>query len=172
MNNLSWFSNQLNITTVIAVAGFIISCATVIYQAVSKRKRLRVRVLSYDAYKNVMYLTMLFENLSQLPVSITNILYIEEGEEFNCTSIPVKISESTERCGSEIIERRISYSEKMPIQLEPLGAASGIILFEKMPARLKNVPKSLTFLICTNRGKAIQKTLELSPDILNLCKMN
>ena len=169
MNGLSWFPSQLNVTTIIAFAGFVISCIAAIHQITCERKNIRIKIFSYDADRDFMYLTMSFENLSRLPISITDIRYVNE-REFSCIPIPVKICEEETRCGNEITERKITYSEKMPIQLEPLGAISGIILFEELPVSLKTDPKFLTFSICTNRGKAIQKTIELSSDVLSLRK--
>ncbi len=162
-----WLSDQLNLTTVIAIAGLVISSATAIHGLLSKRKNIRVRVLSLDAYKDTMFLTLSFENLSQLPIAITNIQYIGKSGNFNCTPIPTKTSEIATSRGDQVLEHRTTYSERVPIQLTSLGAFSGIILFEKLPEIPETNAKSLSFQIYTNRGKAIQKTLELPEGLLS-----
>ena len=159
------FIKQLNLTTIISVLGLFISLATLAYNLLTKRKRLSIRIFSIDADKDIMFITMAIENLSQLPIAITNIKYVSEHEKKSCTPIPTLVFESTKKCGTVVIEHRSVYSEKLPIQISPLGAFSGVILFEHLQELPKNPPTSLTVEVSTNRGKAFQKTIALSADL-------
>lgn len=167
---MNLLANQLNITTVISIVGLLISLFTLGQNLLEKRKKLNIRVLSFDAYQDVMFLTLSIENGSQLPIAITNIKYITTLNEYSCTPIPSKIAEITTRQGDTILEHQVTYSERMPIQLSELGAFSGIIFFEHLPELPESPPTTLTFEVCTNRGKAIRRTVELPADIASLRK--
>ncbi len=164
---MEWFKSQLNVTTVISIASLLISLFTLGQNLLEKRKKLNLRVLSMDAYKDVMFLTLSIENGSQLPIAITNIKYITNLNEYSCTPIPTKIAEITTRRGDTILEHQVTYSERMPIQLPELGAFSGVIFFEHLPTLPENPPTALTFEVCTNRGKTFQKKVELSEAVLS-----
>lgn len=165
---MNLLENQLNITTVISIVGLLVSLFTLGQNLLEKRKKLNIRVLSFDAYQDVMFLTVSIENGSQLPIAITNIKYIVNSDEYSCTPIPSKIAEVTTRRGDTILEHQVTYSERMPIQLSALGAFGGVIFFEHLPELPENRPMTLTFEVCTNRGKAIRQTVELPADIPSL----
>lgn len=163
---VDWFSDQLNLTTILAIASFVASSYTLIQGALSKRKRLAIRILALDTCRSTMFLTMSFENLSQLPIAITNIRYISGREKFNCTPIPAKVADKTVCRNQEVLSHKEFFSERLPIQLSPLGAVSCLVLFENLRESPETDAKSLTFQVCTNRGKPVQKTLALSEDVL------
>lgn len=164
---VDWISNQLNITTIIAVIGLVISVINLVQGILSRRKKLSVRLLSFDVYGQRLILTMSFENCSQLPIAITNIKYISSEGEHSCEAIPIKLSENTQRTGG-IPSHSERLSDRLPIQLSPLGATSAIIVFAKLPAVPETGAKSLTFEFCTNRGSSLRKTLELPPELPHL----
>lgn len=164
---MNLLENQLNITTVISIVGLLVSLFTLGQNLLEKRKKLNIRVLSFDAYQDVMFLTVSIENGSQLPIAITNIKYIVNSDEYSCTPIPSKIAEVTTRRGDTILEHQVTYSERMPIQLSALGAFGGVIFFEHLPELPENPPTTLTFEVSTNRGKVFRRTVELSADVLS-----
>ncbi len=164
---MEWFKSQLNVTTVISIIGLLISLFTLTQNLLATRKKLKIRILSIDAAKDKMFLTVSIENESQLPIAITNIKYITNLGKYSCTPIPTLVSECTRKTGGTIVEHRSTYSERLPIQLSSLGAFGGIILFEHLPELPENPPTTLTFEVSTNRGKAFRRTVELSVDVLS-----
>lgn len=162
----TWISNRDNVTFLIAIAGFALSIWNFVENILKSRKKLSFHIFSVDTYKDLMVVTMAIENLSQLPIAITNIKYVSGNRKTSCTPIPKLVCEATKRCGNVVTDQRSTYSEKIPIQIPSLGAFSGVILFEHLPEELKSRPTSLTFEISTNRGKAFQKTVELTEESL------
>ncbi len=162
---MEWFNNQLNITTFISIVGLLISLFTLAQSILAKRKRLRIRVLSMDKFKDTMFVTIAIENLSQLPIAVTNIAYISKSHKSYCTPIPTFILENTRKRGDTILENKTYYSSRIPVAIPSLGAFSGVVLFEHLPELPENPPTALTFEVSTNRGKAFQRTVELPKDV-------
>lgn len=163
----SLIANQLNITTVISVVGLAISLFTVIQNLISRRKKLKAQVFSFDAYRDMMFITLSIENCSQLPIAITDIRYVTQQGQFSCTPVPTLVHENTRKSGNTVLEHKTTYSTRIPIEISALGAFSGVILFEHLKEMSETPPKTLTFEFRTNRGKAVRKTIELPADILS-----
>ena len=71
---------------------------------------------------------------------------------------------STHRQNGETYAEVIVNSDVLPIRLDCLGAASGYLAFLIPPDILSGHETTATFEICTNRGKAVQKTFVLHED--------
>lgn len=170
MDFLSWIANQLNITTIIAVAGFLISVITLIQNIRSKRVNIRTHITSFDYREPAMFFTMAFENFSELPIAITDIKFIGEKGTYSCNPVPREIFVNKKTKNNEVIQITPCVSSGLPIQISALGAFSGIILFAPVQDPPKKDSKWVTFEIHTNRRKAFRTTLELSEDIQHLSK--
>lgn len=166
-----WFSRWItkeNITLFIAIAGFVMS----FMGCISRRKSLSVRILRYRIYgecEKYMYAYIAFENRSQLPIAITRLSLLMDGKTYDAIQIPQRIFERKRTIGKEVISRTEEYSTAIPIQLQSLGACTALIFFDTLPALTETQPTHLTFLIGTNRGKAMKTLLSLppEPDVLN-----
>ena len=153
---LSWLSSQLNITTVIAVAGFVISLCTAISSWAAKRRRLRFAIYSARGAKDTVYFRLGVENLSQLPVAISRVQIKINGAWFDCTPLPAIVQEHVRRSGKDIISRETVYSSALPIDLGPLGAFKGTLLFEGLPCLPEKSETVVTLRVSTNRGRAFE----------------
>lgn len=101
-------------------------------------------------------------NNSMQTISINDIGILIDKAEFHCSSVPVKVMEITTRTGKEIISHEDYFSMKFPITLAPLCGDSGYLNFECEIEIPKPYPSNLTFVIRTNRGRAMKKTLSLN----------
>ena len=155
----------LSLDTLVDIAGvlgFVLSVAGWISTWIKNRKRLKISILDIKAYKDVVFLLMVFENKSRLPIAITRVALLMNGRTIECTPIPQTIWRKVDRDKSgSVIDVDNEKSLRIPIQLQELGAVSGQILFEHLPELPEDAATSLNFLIATNRGKAFQTTLEL-----------
>lgn len=153
--------DQLNVTTVIAVAGFCISLWTSLSSWVAKRKHLRFTIYFARAVQDTVYFRFGAENLSQLPIAISRV-QIKVGDcWFDCTPLPTFVQEHVRRSGKEIISRETVYSSALPIDLGPLGAFKGVLLFEGLPTLPEKRETVVTLRVSTNRGKAFETLVPL-----------
>lgn len=149
------------VTFLIAVAGFAMSMASWVHTFVTQRKKFDVEIVAAKSYADVTYLHLIIQNKSRLPVAITRISLLLNGMWFNCTPIPVMVSATERKRGSEVIKRTEEYSTALPIQLSSLGATNCLVLFEGLPYLPSDDATHLTLSIYTNRGKAVKRSLEL-----------
>lgn len=153
--------DQLNVTTIIAVAGFCISLWTSISSWMAKRKNLRFAIYFARAAQDTVYFRLGVENLSQLPIAISRV-QIKIGDAwFDCTPLPTIVQEHVRRSGKEIISRETVYSSALPIDLGPLGAFKGVLLFEGLPTLPEKRETVVNLRVSTNRGKAFETLVPL-----------
>lgn len=157
------------VVDIIGIIGFILSLINFVYVLENNRKKLNIRfgdmnVSDYYEGKDVLKVHFSFENESQLPISITRIQLVIEKELYDCLRLPVIIEEVTRKRETEIYDRDLIKSISVPINLDSLSAESGFLAFSIPQDKLSKNEKVLTFRICTNRGKAIQKSFLLHAD--------
>ena len=63
--------------------------------------------------------------------------------------------------GDVIVDRQSERSTAMPIQLQSLGGAMILVLFESLPEAVPTDATSLNLVICTNRGRPRKMKLSL-----------
>lgn len=148
--------------------GFLISITTLIHLLITRRKRLTVNFglnTNRDYFgKNYFIIYCRFDNLSELPISITRIQILIDNIPFDCYHRPLIVETSTYKEAGKVTDQYITYSDTIPINLNSLASHSGFLAFQVPQDKLLTDGKSLTFRICTNRGKAVQKTFELHED--------
>ncbi len=83
---------------------------------------------------------------------------------FDCELLPQVIEEYVKKNNKEVLDSYNVSSIHTPINLSALSAVSGYFVFLIPQDSLSENDKYLTFRICTSRGKAVQKTFELSQD--------
>ena len=156
-----FFENRDLITFWIAVAGFIMSFSSWVMAFAARHKNLRGKILQIKSYADIVYIYLLLENRSSLPISVDRfVLHMKEGS-YNCTPQPTVISSSRQLQGDKVIASRSEYSSSFPIHLSPLSTATALVLFENLQQLPADATTHLFLSICTNRGKAIQKKFEL-----------
>lgn len=162
----NWFDMLGNISGIVA---FVISVVNFMYFFVIRKKKLYVRFGKIGVSDNFQNTSLLkvhysFVNKSQLPISITRIRVVINNEFYDLDTLPRIVEQYTKKQGNEIIDRYTAKSEYTPINLASLGAHSGFFAFVIPQDSLSGSEKALTFQICTNRGKAVQKTFSLNVD--------
>lgn len=150
-----------NITFALACFGSLGTLISWVYHWITTRKNITLRLVGYGWNSKGLLIYIHLINNSFQTITINDISFNFEGNEHHCAPIPEKVLETVRRSGKEIIGQKEYYSMKLPLTLSPLCGDSGYLdfLFEK--EILSPAPSTLTFVIRTNRGKAIQKTLPL-----------
>ena len=163
------FLTKENITLAIAIIGLVISTINFIYFFAVRKKKLMINfgdigIKNYIRNSNILLTHYRFDNCSQLSISITRIQLIINNIRYDC-DIRKHIAEKMEYSkNKDVYHKIISETDVLPINLLPLASQSGFLGFVIPPNSLSKDEKALTFRICTNRGKAIQKTFVLHED--------
>lgn len=161
---LQWLADWDNVTGLIAIVSLIMTSATWIHTILLNRQNLSFRIHEAQSQNGVSFFFVQIENYSKLPVAITRFQLVTAESEFDCVAIPHFVYQYTRRSGKEITSQKTFYSLQMPIELSPLGAVSGYILFDNPQAVLPAGSTDATFLICTNRGRKEKILLPLPED--------
>lgn len=154
---------QENITLALSIFGSIGTLITFISSYLSKRKNLKINIISatYKKSPDRLILVITFENRSCLPIAVTSISVTLHGEKLEPLRHPHCVGEYTQRSGDEVIDRKFTYNLQIPADIQQFGAASGYILFDISPEELQNQSTLLILAICSTRGR-VQK-IELQP---------
>ncbi len=158
------------IGTITGILGFIISVINLVYFFVIRRRKLIVRlgrfgVCDHSGSNNLLKVNLCFDNLSQLPISITRIQLVLNNELIDCENIPMIIEEVSRTKSGKIYDQDFIKSTRPPINLSPLQAESVYFAFLIPQDTLSNSDKQMSFRICTNRGKAVEKKLSLNENL-------
>lgn len=154
-------SIQDTVTFWIAIVGFLLSLASWIKEFITQRKKLNARIFMLNTRTETAYLDLLVENHSRIPVAITQIAVMIDGDLCYCSPLSKLVEECTVFRRGREVEHASKYSTSLPIQLSGLGAVASVVLFEHLKQPLPVDATSLTFVIYTNRGKPVQMTLAL-----------
>lgn len=163
---------MLNIIANIAgIIGFVLSTINFTYFFIIRRKKLSIRfdkisIKDSDNDLSCAKVKFTVENKSQLPISLTRIQLLANDTLYDCELLPQVAEELVRKNNNngKIFDRYSLKTVHTPINLPALSAFSGYFAFLIPQGSLSNSDKHLTFRICTNRGKAVQKTYELSQD--------
>lgn len=160
-----------NITFVISIAGFVISLINSLYLYVNHRKRLIVKFGPYGIRKHVdgeelVLIHYTFCNASQLPIAITRIQLFVANALYDSAFRKFQAEKSVYSVNNCVVCDTSTTTDILPINLCSLGAKSGILGFLLPQDILPKSEKELTFRVCTNRGRAVQKTLVLYEESL------
>lgn len=102
-----------------------------------------------------------FANYSQLPIAFTRIRLFAKERYFDSEPRPYVVEHFSNKINGVTFNQDIIKTTILPIRLEALGAQAGYLAFLIPKGILSGNEKALTFQICTNRGKIIEKTLSL-----------
>ena len=165
---LAWIKDQNNVTFLIAVVSFALSSGSWIQTWIKRRKRLKFTIQEARARDDVLFFFLQIENESELPIAITRIQVLVDGNFIDCTAIPEFVYGFSHRSGDELVASKDFFSMQMPIELNPLGAVSGFVLFEGLQTSLPPSATQVIFRISTNRGKAEKIELPLCRGVLTM----
>jgi len=150
-------------TFIIAVAGFLLSLISWIKDFIAQRVRLDVRISAANANSRHpgIFCFLAVTNRSRLPITITNIVLDQKAGQTACAAVPKHVLERTRQEGDVIVDRQSERSTALPVQLQSLGGAMILVLFESLPEAVPADATSLNLVICTNRGRPRKMTLSL-----------
>lgn len=153
---------QENVTFALSIFGSIGTIVTLVHAFMTNRKSLHVAIVGHifgDTKTLILY--MAFTNKSRLPISITDVSIKINGICYPCTQPPIVAYEETEKINGIVTSHHEYITISMPINLSALGGSSGYVCFDFPPNIFPRNSTELTFLISSNRGKIIEKTLSL-----------
>ncbi len=150
-----------NLTSILGVLGFVISLTNLIYFFAIRRINFSITVTKCnakelsDCYLNYLYVKL--ENNSQLPISLTRFRILINNKEFDSECVPhyVYLSNFTD---AEHINVK---SQTLPINLQPLQAWSGVLVYEAPIDFQLSLETPLSVVIATNRYKEVKTKLWL-----------
>lgn len=161
-------------SVVTSVLALLFSLYGIISAQIEKHKNLWIRIdgvfpqhcpteRNGKSVDTIMVRYMVF-NKSQMPIAITRMRLITDKEKQDAEPRQHLAEHSTHRQNDETYAEVIVKSDVLPIRLECLGATSGYLAFLMPPDIPSGHETTVTFEICTNRGKAVQKTFVLHED--------
>lgn len=158
-------------TGIAAIAAFCVSVYNFIVSFNSSRKRVLMRfdgiyantsAINFKGVRcKIVKIHYSFANKSQLPIAVTRIRLIIDGEYYDSEPRPYIVERFTNSMNGELYNQDIIKSTILPIHLDALGAQSGYLAFLIPQGMMSENETTLNFEICTNRGKAVQMTFLL-----------
>lgn len=161
-NFTSEYLTKENLTFLLSIIGSIGTVAGWLCHWFETRKNLTFKLIGYQWNQQGLLMYYHLTNNSLQSIAINDISFKYNSNEYHCSPIPVKVLETTRRIGREVVDRKEFYSTQFPLNLSPLCGNSGYLNFSFDPEIQQPAPSSLTFVIRTNRGKALKKKLPLN----------
>lgn len=162
------------VTFWIAVAGFVISCASVVKGIVVNRRHLTIRVLGVCRYEAKMALILSASNGSRLPIAITDIRLAHNRLEYPCEPVSKSLIELRRAHGNQVYKTVEKTSTSLPENIPGLAGRQLYVLFEGLPDSFQMSSSSLILAICSNRGRLKKKKfshVKVAPDLKTLFQL-
>ena len=126
------------ISGIIGVCGFILSVINLIIHIESRKKKLRIYIDYFDNHPqipNAFALRVRFDNLSELPITVTDVTILNRRNVFRVFPVPVLVGHSKLTQNDEIIYENKIQSDIPPINLAPLQSAMCCFVFQPRSVR-------------------------------------
>lgn len=157
LNQFSKFLTRDNITLALSIFGSVGTLTSAILSFIRSRKRISITIPKLYHNNSSMWLYVIIENNSRLPISINSVSACFSDKLFHSSQIPQKILEVTQQTGNIVTDKKEYFSIKFPISLPALSGTSGYLYFEVPATFLESPSTQLCFQVGTNRG-VIKKT--------------
>lgn len=158
------------ISLIISIISIILSLYNFVVNLITRHRRINIRIERFYIRKSYNDMTVKayisFENLSQLPISITRLQIKAANELYDCDFFPDYIGETSMSSGNEIYERKYFYTIKTPVNIPALGAVKEWFAFTVPIGSILDDDKVLEFNVCTNRGKSFIKKFLINTDTI------
>lgn len=160
---ISTLFTRANITLALSIFGAFGTLVTFISSHITKRKNLKIKInaTNHNSILQRMIVNITFENHSHLPIAVTSISAIIDGEEFKCMPYPHYVGEYSYRSGNEVVERIFTHNLELPSDISQLSAVSGYVLFDVTLDILEKLSTPVILLIHSTRGKVQKIQLQL-----------
>lgn len=149
------------LSLIISVLALIGGLSSWLYVWYMSRVNFSIVIYAKLLSSNDILLYLGFANESRLPISLTKISILHDGDCLYCKPIPELVFKSTSRTGDTITNEEKHYSLQIPINLDSLSASSGYLYFPLRQETVLQNASALTFEVQTNRGVIKRMTLEL-----------
>lgn len=157
------------ISGVLGILGFIISVVNLYFFFIARKKKLSICVKQFRVntdYADMLTVYIRFDNLSEMPISITQIRLNVDGKYYDVFPCPMVAVEWKSSSNGEVLHDYAITTHTDTINLNPLESAYKYLAFQIPQGSVSVDEKALTFEICTNRGKKVQKSFVLRVDTL------
>lgn len=165
MDKIFELFNKANITLFLSIIGSIGTLSTFVISFLNKRKKLHISVsnVSYSKEQRILFVPITFENRSQLPIAVTDVILVNKGHQYFHLPYPRQVSCYTHTIGNEVVDRINTYNANLPIDISQLSAKSGYFLFD-IPTGVSQTLETDTFLLIhSTRGKVMKIELLYTP---------
>lgn len=142
-----------NVTLALSIFGSLGTLITLITNFLVYRKNLKIHISDafYLSDRKLLYIKVLFENRSRLPISITKISLSINKEIFTPTKLTHCVHDYKNKDGEEIVDRIFTYNSQLPKMISALGAECGYIIFDIPEEVMQNLSTPLSYSIYSTR---------------------
>lgn len=155
------YINRDNITLFLSILGSAGTILSWLFAWVKSRKNISFRIIKICKSDKMVIMYASLINRSGSPITIDKISLSHNNVQYTCNEIPKKILSSKTTSGGVVTSEKEIYSLQLPLSLSSLAGISGYFAFQTQKEALSTLSTPLTFLISTNRGKAIEKKLDI-----------
>ncbi len=136
----------------ISSLAFMMSAITWIQKFIESRKSLTMKAHAYDKRFKWHLVKVTIENRSNAPITITSISVNTPTGKLPCL-VDSRRHASTTRQNGNVVEYHIDHmSMAFPIQLGPLGATLGVLIFDDVEQAIEPSSKLWSLTLSTTRG--------------------
>lgn len=152
-------------TFILALIGSAGTAYSVLMSFYWNRVSIDYKIIEYCPTRESLIVYMSFNNLSRLPVTITNISVWNMGAMYSCTHVPTVVKTVSKKIGENQIYNEPIFSSPLPINLPSLSGTSGYVYFLFPQENFRVASKSLTVELSTNRHRTLKKILPLDESL-------
>ncbi len=156
---LKWLYDRNNITLIIAIAGFVLSLASLFYQLIRDAFKIRIDLKCFVEVPNCIEREFLFvmniENLSRQPVSISRIVLSLGNKSFDFESVPHPAYNWTRKVGEKLVDEIKTRTIPVPQTIGAYGTIGDffyVIIDKSIQGELLDCPVAYLE-VKTTRGK-------------------
>lgn len=156
------FFTKENITFILGLIGSLGTAVTFIKSLINNRTNFSIKAVTFETAEKGILTYLMFINNSHKPITITSLSICVNGIFYPAILTPEEVRRTINTIGKEIVGAHYEYSTSFPIALTGEYSTSGYIFFP-LPKGI-SVPsaKMFSLKVCTNRGTAVEKLLELN----------
>lgn len=147
-----------NITLALSIFGSIGTLATFFFSYLRRRKNLKISIIdaTFNPKLRTLVITITLENRSQLPIAITSINFVCDKNVVPSVEYPRCVERYEYTQGNRLLDRKLFYNMKFPLDVHQLSAASSYILLDISQEEFENLSTPLILQVYSTRGR-VQK---------------
>lgn len=152
------FLTKENVTFALSIFGALGALFSFIKAFLINRKNLKIRIEEtiYKKENQTLLISCIFENRSQLPISVIRFKLKINGKIYEPVKYPRTIRKYTNNEGKIVVDRIFIYNLHTPADISQLSAIHGYILFELPPEVFETSAIETILLVYSTRGRVQQ----------------